>query len=746
MKPMKKIRIRQHHISDCGAACLASASAWFGLRFPLEQIRQWSGTQTHGISVQGIREGACELGLKAAAFQRIRSADTADDNLFRNIPVPSVFHMIKENGHSHFVVFYGPGRSFFRKRGKYRIMDPEDGRIHRKTPEEITQQWTGVLVTLSRDENFQKGSYIPGFFYRTRILMKGEKRRFAGALVASLLYTFTGIVSALFLQQIADKVIPGRAGDFLRLMGFSMIYIALCAMVLNMFRVRFLLKTGFSTAMRLVGGFYRHIMYLPQRFFDQRQSGELVARINDAFKVSTFLSTGLLNVALSAFTLFFSFVVMFLFNPQLSWICIAALPLYGAVYYLFDLRNKDTQRQIMISQANLETALVDSLRGVAQIKYSAAQEQMIDKVEGRFGTYIGHAWRGGMNQLRAATGGDSITRGMGLAILWTGAVFVTRDLMSFGELLTFYALTAYFSAPVSEIITFSQKYRDARIATERLFEIMELKTEEDPVLKEEKSGFSEAGTVLKEERICCNEGGLEIKGLSFHYPGRMPLFVNFSHTFHPGKITGIAGESGSGKSTLGSLLLRMYTPDGGTIILDGKEAVCIPLNTWRRQIGIVPQKADLFEGNILDNIALGDPAPDMERVATLCNELGLESFLSSLPRGILTPIGEQGVQLSGGQRQRIALARTAYRNPSWIILDEATSSLDSTSELHVLKALCKWSREGTGVIIIGHRMSTLSVASHILLLHEGKIAEEGSHTELIQKKGKYAAWCRQQGL
>lgn len=729
---MKKIRVRQHHISDCGAACLASVSAWFGLRFPLEQIRQWSGTQTHGISVQGIREGARALGLKAEAFRRSGSSDTADDNLFRNLPVPSVFHMIKESGHSHFVVFYGPCRSIFRKSKKFSIMDPEDGRMHRKTPEEIARQWTGVVVTLSRDENFRKGSYIPGFFYRTKVLMRGEKRRFAGALAASLLYTFTGIASALFLQQIADKVIPQGAGDFLRLLGFSMIYIALCAMALNMFRIRFLLQTGFSTAMRLVGGFYRHILYLPQRFFDQRQSGELVARINDAFKVSTFLSTGLLNVALSVFTLLFSFVVMFLFNPQLSWICIAALPLYGTVYYLFDLRNKDTQRQIMIAQAALETALIDSLRGVAQIKYSTAQEQMIEKVGTRFGTYVRYAWRGGMNQLRAATGGDSITRGMGLVILWTGAVFVTRDMMSFGELLTFYALTAYFSAPVSEIISFSQKYRDARIATERLFEIMELKTEEDPA--------------PKEVSLYCYEGNLEIKGLSYHYPGRMPLFVNFSHTFHTGRITGIAGESGSGKSTLGFLLMRMYSPDGGSIFLDGIEAGSIPLNIWRRQIGIVPQKADLFEGNILDNIALGDPAPDLERVATLCGELGLEPFLSSLPRGILTPIGEQGVQLSGGQRQRIALARTAYRNPSWIILDEATSSLDSTSELYVLKALRKWSQEGTGVIIIGHRMSTLSVASHILLLDQGRISEEGSHTELIQKNGKYAAWCRQQGL
>jgi len=154
----------------------------------------------------------------------------------------------------------------------------------------------------------------------------------------------------------------------------------------------------------------------------------------------------------------------------------------------------------------------------------------------------------------------------------------------------------------------------------------------------------------------------------------------------------------------------------------------------------------LFEGNILENIALGDPSPDLDRIASLCRELGLDSFLSALPRGILTPIGEQGVQLSGGQRQRIALARTAYRKPSWIILDEATSSLDSTSETLVLNALQNWSRQGAGIIVIGHRMSTLSIAENIVVLENGRIKGNGPHRELIDNNKQYAAWCRQQGL
>lgn len=731
---MRKIPgIKQHHVSDCGAACLASVAAWFGLRFPLEHIRQISGTQTHGISVQGIREGAAALHLKASAY-RLEDNVPAEKKAaaLENLPFPSILHQIRPNGYTHFIVCYG------RSRSRFRIMDPEDGRVHRVSGPDASALWTGVVITLSPDRHFKPGNHIPSFYFRMKVLMKGQKAEPVKALAASLLYTVAGLGSALFLKCIADRIIPSGDARFLTQMGLVMVYITVCALLLNMVRATFLLRNGLRTAMQLVMGFYRHLMYLPQRFFDQRPSGELIARINDAFKVSTFVSSGILNLVLYGATLAVSFAVMFLFNWKLSLICLLSTPLYAAVYYFFDRRNKETQRRIMTAQATLESGLVDTLRGVTQIKYCTAQESAIKRIGEHFETYVRQALRGGMNQLYAASAGDTITRFMGLGLLWTGSCFVLGSALSLGELLSFFALTAYFSGPVTEIISFSRQYRDARIASERLFEIIELEPEQEP----------SAGNCSSEIQIISSipKCDIRIQKMLFHYPGRPVLFNDFSYVFPAGQITAIAGESGSGKSTLASLIMRLYEPDNGDIFFGNENVRNLPLDRWRKITGIVPQKADLFEGSLLFNITLGEEEPDYEYIAGLCTLLGLDTFLEELPQGILTPVGEQGVRLSGGQRQRIALARAAYRKPGWLILDEATSSLDSHSEEFVMRALNEWSRTGMGIIIIAHRMSSLGLANKIVLLSGGKISEEGTHGELTARGGQYATWCKQQGI
>ncbi len=744
---MKKIRIKQHHISDCGAACLASVAAWYGLRCPLEYIRQQSGTQTHGISVQGIREGALALHLDSQAYRLEQGAGKKGAAVsLSHVPTPAILHLLRPDGRTHFVVLYRvrTGKKFGRARHQLRIMDPEDGQLQWRTPQWIETQWTGVVITLAPDAGFCKENHIPSFSHRMRVLLRGQYLYLTVALAASLVYTLAGVASALFMQQMMDRVMPMQDTKLLNYLAVAVVYVTVCALVLEALRGMLMLRTGLTCARQLVMGFYRHILYLPQRFFDQRSGGELIARINDAFKISSFLSSGLVNVALCGFTLLVSFALLFGYYWKLALLCVACLPLYALIYKLFDHKNKDTQRAVMVQQAALESQLVDTLRGVTQIKYSTAQEYCIGQTDRIFRQYVQYSGKSGANQLIAGTAGETVSRLMGLSILWVGATLVFGHHLSVGQLLSFYALTAYFTEPVNDIIAFSQKYRDARIASERLFEIMELTPEQNHSAPNSMS-VNNSNYGMYSLLLC---GNLVIDDLSFHFPGRGVLFSGFSYTFPAGKITAIAGESGSGKSTLAALLMRLYTPDGGRIYLDPAPVLAPNLEQWRHLLGIVPQKADLFEGSILENIAWGivPQKEDLQLIEKICRELGLDTFINELPQGILTPLGTQGMQLSGGQRQRIALARALFRNPQWLILDEATSSLDSTSEAYVLQALVRWRQKGMGMIVIAHRMSSLAIADRILLLHNGQVYEEGTHDRLWAINGKYAAWCRQQGI
>lgn len=730
---MNNICIKQHHIADCGAACLASVAAWYGLRFPLERIRLLSGTQAHGITVQGVREGANALGLQAQAYS-VSPELKQSSGVFclSQVRLPAILHLVRPNGRTHFVVLYDLTR-----RRTFKIMDPEPGTLKAWTEQELDAQWTGVVIPVAKGEHFQAGNHIPTFFTRMKVLMRPHRRSLVTAFAASLLLTATGAVSAVFMQLLIDNVIPLQQEHFLTYLGGCMAAIALCAITLDALRSILIMRSGLYLGSTLMMGFYRHLMYLPQRFYDQRPSGELTARINDAFKVSSFIGAGLLNIALCVFSLVFAFVIMSRYYWKLALLCALSIPLYALAYYLFDKRNKETQRHIMVSQADLETRLVDTFRGVAQIKYSTAEEQTIEKTQQAFARYVKNAYKGGMNSLLTSETSDLITRALGLGLLWAGATYVCRHQLTTGELISFYALSAYFTAPINDILGFSQKYRDARIASERIFEIIELEPEQDPSLYP-----SLNDTIAYSLR----SRPLVIEHLQYHYPGREVLFSNFSYTFPEARITAIAGESGSGKSTLALLLMRMYSPDAGQIRMGDTLAEHMDTTTWRSQIGFVPQKTALFEGTLLSNITLGCATIDHQRVYDLCNDLGLSDFLASLPLGVLTPLGEQGVQLSGGQRQRIALARAAYRNPPWLILDEATSSLDSSSEAGVLQALQHWRDQGMSILVIAHRMSSLVIADHIVVLTAGAITEEGTHRTLMAQNGQYAAWCRQQGI
>ena len=303
-----------------------------------------------------------------------------------------------------------------------------------------------------------------------------------------------------------------------------------------------------------------------------------------------------------------------------------------------------------------------------------------------------------------------------IVLLWAGAGYVIDREITPGELLSFYALIGYFTSPISELIGMNKTIQNALIASDRLFEIMDLEREE---------------TTEKLDLTTENLGNIQFKNVSFSYGSRVDVFEDFSCEIEKGKTTAIVGESGSGKTTLASLLQNLYPLKGGKILIGDYDVQYISNYSLRNMVSVVPQQIDLFSGNVIENVALGEDVPNIQRIIDITKALGILEFIEKLPNGFQTYLGENGSQLSGGQKQRIAIARALYKNPEILILDEATSSLDTASEQTIQKTLNEFKAQGKTMIVIAHRLSTIAHADTILVMKEGKVIEQGTHRELL---------------
>ena len=378
----------------------------------------------------------------------------------------------------------------------------------------------------------------------------------------------------------------------------------------------------------------------------------------------------------------------------------------------------------MEESAELESQLVESLNAVGTIKRFGLERFANDKTEGKFITLLQTIYKTSIYSLSIGTGSDFFTRLFTIILLWTGSYFVINRELSPGELLSFYALIGYFTGPASSLISANKNIQDALIAADRLFEIIDLETEATDENKVE----------LTPEMV----GDIAFNNVIFRYGTRADVFEGLNLSIKKGNSTAIVGQSGSGKSTLLSLLQNLYPLKEGNITIGGIDLLYINNRSLRKMVGVVPQTIDLFSGTIIDNIALGEQEPDIKKILFLCKMIGIDEFIEKLPNTYNSIVSEQGVNLSGGQRQRIAIARALYRNPEILILDEATSSLDPASEQKVQDTLHWFKAQGKTIIIIAHRLTTIKKCDRILVLHQGKLVEEGAHDKLLVQNGHYA--------
>ena len=713
---MAKKTIKQHDITDCGAACLASISSYYNLQIPIARIRQYAGTDKKGTNVLGLIEAAEKLGFEAKGVRGEL------DSLFK-IPKPAIAHIIVKEQLHHYVVIYEVTKEYII------IMDPGDGKIHKKTNEEFLKEWTGVLVLLMPKEDFATGNEKVSVLKRFWCLLKPHKFVLLQAFIGAVIFTLLGFSTSIYIQKITDYVLVGGNTKLLNLLSVIMLVLLLLQIIIGVFKDVFLIKSGQQIDARLILGYYKHLLKLPQQFFDTMRVGEIISRINDAVKIRAFINEVSLSLTVNILIVCFSFGIMFLYYWKLALIMLLVIPLYLVVYIIINKLNKKTERKIMESSAELESQLVESLNSVGTIKRFGLESFANINTETRFIGLLNIGYKSALNSIFSGTSTTFIAQLFTIILLWTGSYFVIEREITPGELLSFYAIIGYFMNPVASLIGANKQIQNALIAADRLFEIMDLEREENI----EK-------VVLKKEKI----GNIEFRNVAFRYGNRVQVFTDLNLKIKKGNSTAIVGESGSGKSTLISLLQNLYPIQRGRITIGDLDLKYIQHESLRELVSIVPQKIDLFSGNIIDNIAVGDFSPNMELIIEICKSTGILEFIESMPNGFNTYLGENGATLSGGQKQRIAIARALYKQPEVLVLDEATSSLDSTSENYIQKAIEILRVKKKTIIIIAHRLSSVINADEIVVLQKGEVLEKGNHSELYSLKGNYYNLWQQQ--
>lgn len=707
---VKMVCVKQRDVTDCGAACLVSIAASYGTNFSVSKVRQTAGTDKRGTSMLGMVEAATKMGFNAKAVR-------AGIEVIRQIPLPSIAHVLLENGLQHFVVLYSI------KREQLVYMDPATGTLVKSRHSDFSKIWTGVLLLLEPSGSILMAHKTKSTKKRIYDLLTANRSLLLQGFIGALVYTLLGLSLSIYIQKLVDTILVDGDLGLLNLVSIMMIFLLCIQQYTGTFKTLLGLQVGQRMDATLISHYLRHLLKLPQFFFDTMRKGEVLSRINDAVMIRNFVSDTVMQIVVNLLILICSFLVMFLYSIKLALMMLLLLPIYGILYYLSNKINRYWQRKLMEKGATMETELVGTLQASTTIKRFGLEEVMIEKNESGLIALLRTVYDTGIRNIALSSVAEFVTRFFTLLILWIGSILVIEKALTPGTLLSFYSIIGYFTGPVLVLIGTTKSFQEAMIAADRLFEIMELEPEE----------ASQVGRLPQS----FNEGDIVFDQVGFRYGSRQTVFNELSFQITVGSCIGIAGESGSGKSTLLHLLLRLYPIQKGHIYIGGVDINDISLPVLREKIAVVPQDTDILSGTVLENICLNKNIV-IDDAIQLCQQVGLDDFIRSLPEGYHTVLQEQGSDLSGGQKQKIGIVRALYRRPSVLLLDEATASLDTISESAVQECLQYYRRRGVTIMIVAHRLTTLQFCDEILVLQDGKLIERGSHDELIQQLGLYA--------
>ncbi|MHC5670468.1 type I secretion system permease/ATPase [Nostoc sp.] len=696
---------------NTAAACLTMVAQQLENSVQLE----WVQRQLRGERPKQVVEAAEKLGLVLRRLQ-------VNWGELRQLSFPALLLWNSDSPQSpSWVVAYGV------KGDRLIIANPlNPERTCESLPQSIVEgSWDGQLwqvELISQQEKFNLSWFIPAVL------------KYKGLLTEVLLASFTlqllGLTTPLITQVVIDKVMVQGSLPTLDVMAIALLLVAIFESILGILRLFIFTHTARRLDLSLSAQLFRHLMRLPLAYFESRRVGDTIARVQELEQIRQFLTGTALTVILDSIFAVVYLALMFYYNIPLTFVALAVLPLFATLTIVATPILRNWLNETFNRSADSQSFLVETITGIHSVKAHAAEPVARDRWEGLFARFIRTGFKASTTSNISSNIGDFLTNLSTMLILWFGAKLVIDQKLTIGQLVAFQMLSGRVTGPLLRLVQLWQNLQQVLLSVDRIGDILNVSPE------------AELGTGLVLPAL---KGQVTFEQVFFRYrPNFEAILRGISFSAEPGQFVGIVGRSGSGKSTLSKLLQRLYQIESGRILIDGFDIKSADLASLRQQVSVVLQEDFLFNGSILENITLGTPDISAEQVVEAARLAVAHDFISQLPYGYETNVGERGTALSGGQRQRIALARLFLSQAPILVLDEATSALDSETEQQVLQNLQKISANRT-VFLIAHRFAPLKRADLILVLEQGVIAERGTHSELLQQKGLYwSLYQRQQ--
>ncbi|CAN5798679.1 NHLP family bacteriocin export ABC transporter peptidase/permease/ATPase subunit [soil metagenome] len=695
--------IAQTEMADCGAAALTMALAFYGRHVSLAEMHEVTGTGRDGIDALRLAEAATSYGLRA------RGVATELDDL-RALPRGTVLHW----GEAHFVVLDATSRQ------GVTIVDPMAGR-YRVGWSAADDLYSGVAILLEPTGAFVAGgSRPPGAVHHARRLLS-RSSGIGRVLATSVVVRVMALAVPVLTGVVVDQVVPDDDGRLQKVLVAVMAALIGYSVLATFLRAHLLLRLRSRLDVDMTLGFLEHLVDLPYAFFLSRSSGDLMMRLRSNATVREILTTGTIAALLDGVLATVYLVVIVALSPLLGALVAVLAAAQVAVLLAARRRNQHLMGEALATEAKSQSYAYEMFSAVETLKAAGAERRSVSHWTNLFIAELNVSLRRG--RLSAAV--ETATHGLALlspiAVLLVGANLVRTGELTLGTMLALAALSTAFLEPLATLVATALQIQLLGSYLSRLDDIFNTPTET-------------AGRDLRHAPELT--GAVRAEQLTFYYhPGRPPVIDAVDLDVSPGKVLAIVGRSGSGKSTLGRLLLGLYAPSAGRVLVDGIDLATLHPRSVRSQIGVVTQDPYIFGLSIRENIALVDPGLPLERLEAAAELAGIADEIRSMPMGWNTPLIDGGASLSGGQRQRLALARALVSRPRILLLDEATSNLDTVTEAQVHANI---SRLGCTVVVIAHRLATVIDADHIVVMDNGRVVEVGSHRDLMAADGHYA--------